>query len=119
MITETLFDGSLLYCDWVMMGQDCNLAVWGGTRPHIGSAVLSVARQSLTGSGVSATSSVLNLTGHKDEAVARLFAESVAKKLSCTAVCSCGIHLDALSAEQLVSVRASCERLLARVLASL
>ena len=63
MITETLFDGSLLHCDWVMMGQDCDLAVWGGTRPHIGSAVLSVARPSLTGSGVSATSSVLNLTG--------------------------------------------------------
>lgn len=119
MIRETLFDGSPLCCEWIPMGRDFTLAVWGGAAPHVGSTVMAIARPSLSGNGVSATSSVLNALGHKDEAVARRFAEAVAKEKRCTAVCSCGIHIDALTVEQLRAVEEGCERLLSRVLESI
>lgn len=55
---------------------DCTICIWGGDTPHVGSVVMSTARPSLTGSDVGVTSSVLNGIGHKDEYVARKFAEA-------------------------------------------
>lgn len=58
------------------VGEDYQILLQGGERPHIGCTVLAVPRPSLTGSGAcSSTASVLNLPGHKDEALCRLLAE--------------------------------------------
>lgn len=111
-----MFDGYRVCCDIVPMGQDYTLAVYGGALPHVGSVVMSVARPSLTGEGISATSCVLNGLGHKDELIARLFAERVAKEKNCTAVCACGIHVDQITPEQIQKVQEACMRLLNRVL---
>lgn len=119
MLREKLFNGTVLCCDVVKMGKDYTLCVFGGERPHIGSAVMAIARPSLTGEGISVTSSVLNAVGHKDEAVGRLFAEAVAREKNCTAVCSCGIHIDDASPEQLDEIQKASARLLERVLESL
>ena len=67
------------------------VCVSGGDEPHIGSVVLTEARASLTGEGTSATSSVLNRLGHKDEFVARTVAETLAAALDTTVCCICGI----------------------------
>jgi hypothetical protein len=101
------------------MGKDYALSVYGGERPHIGSVVMAIARPSLTGKGVGVTSSVLNCVGHKDEVIARLFAEAVAKEVNCTAVCTCGIHVDGISPEQMDAIHRASERLLNRVLNTL
>ena len=66
----------------------------GGDRPHIGSAVLAQPRPSLTGSGDSCTSSVMNLCGHKDEAIARHLAESLCVHQRVPVCVSAGVHLD-------------------------
>lgn len=76
MLREELFDGYSVYCDVIPMGKDYTLAVYGGDTPHVGSVVLSIARPSLAGEGIGVTSSVLSGVGHKDEAIARLFAEA-------------------------------------------
>lgn len=73
-------------------------------------------RPSLTGSGVGVTSSVLNGIGHKDEYVARKFAEAAAEKFVCTAVCSCGIHIDDITPAQLQEVSTVCDKLLKQVI---
>ena len=112
---EELFDGYAICCDVICMGKDYTLAVYGGDTPHVGSVVMAIARPSLTGEGVSATSSVLNGLGHKDEAVARVFAEAIAKQKLCTVVCSCGIHVDNITPEQIELVHNCCDRLLTRV----
>ena len=65
------------------------VCVSGGDEPHIGSVVLAAARASLPGEGTSATSSVLNRLGHKDEFVARTVAETLAAALDTTACCIC------------------------------
>ena len=103
-------------CQAISMGQDYTICVWGGDTPHVGSVVMSVARPSLTGEGTGVTSSVINGMGHKDEYVARKFAEAAAVKYNCTAVCTCGIHIDNISKEQLQNVADTCDRLLARLL---
>ena len=116
---EYAFEDCPLICRVIPMGKDYTVTVCGGTLPHIGSVVMAQARPSLTGQGISATSSVLNCVGHKDEVIARMFAEEVAMHGNCTAVCICGIHMDAIEEEQLVKIKESCRSLLKRVLADM
>lgn len=115
-LTETTADGYEIGCRTVSMGKDLTVCVSGGDTPHIGSVVMSVARASLTGEGVGVTSSVLNKMGHKDEYVARKFSEALAKKYRCTAVCSCGIHIDGITESQLKDVSQCCDRLLEKLM---
>lgn len=62
----------MLYVNILRVGEDCQILLSGGSRPHIGCTVLAFPRPSLSGDGhTSATSSVLNVTGHKDEAICR------------------------------------------------
>ena len=90
------------------LGEDILITLKGGDKPHIGTAVLSVPRPSLTGDGsISATSSVLNVTGHKDETICRILAEKAAKKYGVTAVCIGGFHMDGISAGQIREVAAA------------
>lgn len=87
------------------LGDDILIAVSGGDRPHIGTAVLAVPRPSLTGDeSVSATSSVLNVTGHKDEVICRMLAEKAARKYGATVVCAGGFHVDDMDAGQIEEV---------------
>lgn len=115
--TEKMQNGLPVFAQLVQMGKDCTICVWGGDTPHVGSVVMSTARPSLTGSGVGVTSSVLNGIGHKDEYVARKFAEAAAEKFVCTAVCSCGFHIDGITPAQLQEVSAVCDKLLKQVIA--
>lgn len=108
------FPSCRIVCRVIPMGKDYTVTVCGGELPHVGSVVFAQARPSLTGEGISATSSVINGVGHKDEAVARRFAEAFAVRGNCTAVCACGIHVDHITADQLKLIGESCERLLKR-----
>lgn len=115
-LKEWTANGYTVFCQVVPMGQDYTICVWGGDTPHVGSVVMSVARPSLTGEGTGVTSSVINGMGHKDEYVARKFAEAAAMKYNCTVVCACGIHIDRITKEQLKDVADACDRLLRHLL---
>ena len=117
--SERITKEQQIFCEIVQMGNDYTLCVWGGDTPHVGSVVMSVARPSLNSADVSVTSSVINGIGHKDEFVARKFAEAVAKRKNCTAVCTCGIHIDNITKEQLLAVETAGERLLEKILEGL
>ena len=116
MLKEELFNGYYIYCDVIRMGKDCTMAVYGGDSPHVGCAVMSAARPSLTGEGIGVTTSVLSAMGHKDDVIARMFAEAAAERWNCTVVCTCGIHVEGLTPEQLDIVREKCAGLLQRML---
>lgn len=73
----------------------------GGTAPHIGTTVLAEPRPSLSGSGYSCTSSVLNLSGHKDEFAAREMAECICRKIQLPVSVCAGIHIDEASTGEL------------------
>jgi len=93
-------------------GEDMLVFLQGGQQPHIGCTVLAVPRQSLTGSGaMSATSSVLNVTGHKDEILCRKTAEIISSMLGTVTVCTGGFHIDNISEDQIREVSAAVEKM--------
>lgn len=97
--------GSSLRVSAGWIGKDILICLEGGSTPHIGCVVQAVPRLSLTGDGSSsATASVLNLTGHKDEFLCRKLAEAVCSKMGRTTVCTGGFHLDGISGEQIQEV---------------
>lgn len=87
------------------LGADYCIEMQGGERPHIGSVVLSIPRPSLTGSGeISVTSSVMNVTGHKDEQICRCLSEQTARCTNAVVVCAGGFHVDDITDGQLREV---------------
>lgn len=87
------------------IGDDILIVVEGGERPHIGCVVQALPRPSLTGSGeTSATSSVMNLIGHKDEFLCRRIAERICAATGRTVVCTGGFHIDNIREEQIQGV---------------
>ena len=85
-----------------IIGDDLMISVWGGTKPHIGSISVSVPRPGLQdNTTMSATSSIINLIGHKDEVVARKFSEQLAAKFNRNAIATAGIHIDDITENQI------------------
>lgn len=104
-ITRTLPFASLTL-ELIPLGEDWLAVLQGGNRPHIGCTVLAQPRPSLTGSGkISCTSSVMNLSGHKDEFICREIAERLCTGLNTLVVCTGGFHLDGITAEQIRQVQ--------------
>ncbi|MBC7224778.1 MAG: hypothetical protein H5T59_10990 [Anaerolineae bacterium] len=82
-----------------LQGEDVVVCLGGGDRPHVGSVVCAEPRPSLADpSRRSATSSVWNRLGHKDEALARPMAEGLAAALGATVVVIAGVHVEGLDA---------------------
>jgi len=79
----------------IEIGDDLCIIIIGGNKPHIGCITLSTPRPSLSDNGlISATTSVLNLVGHKDDEVARYVSQKLSSALNKNVAISCGIHLD-------------------------
>lgn len=94
------------------IGEDILLYVKGGEKPHIGCTVMAVPRPSLLENGqTSATSSVLNLTGHKDEGLCRTLAERVCCACEKTVVCTGGFHMNKITLQQIQEVEAAVRKL--------
>lgn len=98
------------------IGEDYCILLTGGGKPHIGCTVLTVPRPSLTGDGsTSATSSVLSLTGHKDEKICRYLAEQTAKKKNAAVVCTGGFHTDGITGAQIKEVIKAVEEIARKI----
>lgn len=94
------------------LGDQWNVALTGG-RAHLGAVALGIPRPSLKdGSRTSASVSVLTVTGHRDDEVARTAAHFIASRLDTAAAVCCGIHYDDLTPQGLGTV----ERLVAGLL---
>lgn len=104
--------GSRLTIAAKFIGEDIFITVEGGERPHIGCIVQAVPRPSLTGNGeTSATASVLNLTGHKDEFLCRRIAERICAGTGRIVVCTGGFHVDNIREDQIREVLACADML--------
>ncbi len=102
------------------VGDGVAILVWGGTQPHIGSVVIAQPRPSLTSKlKRSATSSVVNCLGHKDEAVARGIAEQTAARYEKTVVVTAGIHIDRMTRKDLAAIMANARRLARKIIEEL
>ncbi|MDN5302141.1 MAG: hypothetical protein PWQ60_1655 [Thermoanaerobacteraceae bacterium] len=87
-----------------------NIYLGGGERPHIGSVAVSQPRSSLKGDGgISCTTSVLNLLGHKDDCLAVPMAEELCRRLKQTVVVTAGVHIDNATAEDIQRFKDYCK----------
>lgn len=94
----------------VVVGGDLSMAIWGGTRPHIGAVALAQARARLADPNRPAsTSSVFTLLGHKDDIVARAAADRLAAALGRTVVVSAGLHVDQATPDDLQALTRAAE----------
>lgn len=101
-------------------GRDLCVIIAGGSEPHVGAVAVAQARPSLADAArTSATSSVLTLLGHKDDAIARAAAERLAAALGCTAVVSAGLHVDAATDAELEVLQMGAQRCVEDLLAAL
>lgn len=86
----------------VAVGEDLCVIISGGDCPHIGCVTLSVPRPSLSDENkTSATTSVLNLIGHKDDEAAKYVSQTLSSRLNKNVVVTCGIHVDNITAEEI------------------
>ena len=102
--------GCSLEVSAAFVGEDILVCLQGGERPHLGCVVQTEPRESLTGDGsVSATSSVLNYPGHKDEVVCRYVAEKISRELKRRVVCTGGFHKDGINVDEIREVQMAVE----------
>lgn len=86
----------------VTCGRDVAVTAAGGTGPHIGAAVLAVPRPSMADpSRMSSSSSVICVTGHKDDEIAKHAAQILASSLGCIVTVIAGIHIDNAAPEDI------------------
>lgn len=101
-------DASIVRC-----GKDVVVVVGGGTTHHIGAVALAIPRPSLSDpSQISASASVLCVTGHKEDEVARNIALEVASKLDCVVTVIVGIHIDHATGDQLSEMLENCKEVI-------
>ena len=94
------------------MGNDCCVVITGGDRPHLGAVALAQARPSLSDPAkTSASTSVLTLLGHKEDALAHRAATRLARDLAANVVVCCGIHVDAITADELKFIDEAIDRI--------
>ncbi len=84
------------------LGKDLCVALSGGDKEHIGAVALAEPRPSLQDRGTtSATVSVLAVTGHKEDEVAREVARNMAAALKVRVSVACGIHVEHADQEEI------------------
>ncbi|QGU96127.1 hypothetical protein GOM49_14405 [Clostridium bovifaecis] len=85
-----------------LVGEDLCVIISGGDSPHIGCVTLSVPRPSLLDKNrISATTSILNLIGHKDDEAAKYVSQTLSSRLNKNVVVICGIHVDNITAVEI------------------
>lgn len=93
----------------VRIGPDLLVYVWGGTHPHIGAVAAAAPRPSLADAErTSATASVLTYPGHKEDAVVKMLAETLAAALDAKVVVTAGIHWDGMPPQGIAAVMEHC-----------
>lgn len=76
-------------------GKDASICIFGGDIPHIGAVAVAVPRKSLSGDeSNSASASVICITGHKEDELARTAALRLSSQWLCNVTVSAGIHIN-------------------------
>jgi len=99
------------------IGADVLVAVWGGTRPHIGSVALSAPRPG-SAPELRRSSTLLQYTfpGHRDEAIALRVSERVAAALQRTVLVSAGFHVPDITPAGIETVLANTDSLIEKII---
>ncbi len=95
-----------IYLQACFVGEDLQLIIAGGDRPHIGAVAVSICPPGLKNSEAQEmTTSVVTVPGHKEDQLAREAAHQVAVAIGRTVSVSCGIHLEQISKQEIQVVQ--------------
>ncbi len=101
----------------LQIGEDLLVAVWGGEKPHIGAVSVAHSRPSLKNpENISATSSVICFSAHKEDDLAKAMSEVLSAVLNTRVVVTAGIHWDNISNEGIKKVIKNSEILVELIL---
>jgi hypothetical protein len=104
----------------ILIGDDLLVAIWGGTKPHIGAVAVALPRPSIADPQVtSSTSSVFTLLGHKEDEVVKMVSEHLSARLEKNVVVTAGIHWDHLAKEAVEEILHHCQELADEICARL
>ncbi|SHN61268.1 hypothetical protein [Desulfovibrio litoralis] len=99
------------------LGDDLNISLFGGDKPHIGAVALAQAYPSRSQVGESSsTCSVLTVLGHKEDELAKSLAEYISKALNITVCVACGIHLNTFKPEHINIIKQIVDELILELL---
>lgn len=100
----------------VLSGHDLSVTVGGGETYHIGAAALAVPRPSLAQPHrISSSASVICVTGHKEDEMARAAALRLAARFNRVVLVSVGLHIDDASPGDIELLSANFNRLLGQI----
>jgi hypothetical protein len=101
----------------VATGAGVTVSLTGGQRPHVGAVGLGIPRPGLRDpQATSASSSVLTVTGHRDDALAKPLAEIVASRLGQVSVVVVGLHIDNATSEDIAQMTENARQAVERLL---
>jgi len=101
----------------LICGRDISVAICGGDTPHIGAVALASPRMSLADKErTSASASVICVTGHKEDELARSAALQLAARFCCQVVVIAGIHIDDATADDIKTLWNSYEEVMAKIM---
>jgi hypothetical protein len=84
--------------------------IFGGDRTHIGALALSLPAPSLNDPGlISCSTTVVPITGHKDDEVAKPVAEDIARSWGSPVLTVVGIHVDRASKRDIDILKNNCK----------
>lgn len=100
----------------VRCGDDLTVVIGGGERQHIGAVAVGVPRPSLQNASIiSSSASVICLTAHKEDMLARSAALLLARLTEHTVTVTVGLHIDDASAEAITVLEQNFKELLEQV----
>lgn len=98
-------------------GKDVSICIFGGDVPHIGAVAVAVPRESLTGDGShSSSASVICITGHKEDELAREIALRISSKWLCNVTVSAGVHTHDASTDDIAILNRNIQELMKNLL---
>lgn len=110
-------DNFLIEASFIKVGDDYVIVFGGGEKPHIGAVALGVPRPSLKKDGTcSSSASVICLTGHKEDLLARTAALELSKVFQHSVTVTVGIHIDNVAPESIGLVESHFKFLLEQII---
>lgn len=114
-VERNLISGKKLNIILQFCGDDFNVSVYGGDKAHIGAVALAIANLEGYNRKYSPTINVLTVMDHKDDEVAKLVAEDLAKEFNVQVVVAAGIHINDITKEELKEIMVNITEMLQEV----
>ncbi len=110
-------DKLLIGASVIKIGDDYVVAFGGGEKFHIGAVAVGVPHPSLKGDGVCSSSvSVICLTGHKEDMLARTAALELSRAFKHIVTVTVGIHIDNAAAKEISILESKFKILLQQII---